>query len=140
MSSPEPLVVFRRTPSTLDREELENFARLLSRRLRAEFTCVITSDAELRRLNQRFRGKDYTTDVLSFPGSNELVISYQRAKAQAVEFGHDVGAEIRLLMLHGALHLLGLDHETDEGEMARRESTWRRKLGLPDGLISRVGA
>jgi probable rRNA maturation factor len=140
MSSPEPLVVFRRTPSTLDREELEQFAQLLSRRLRAEFTCLITSDAELRRLNRQFRGKDYATDVLSFAGSNELVISYQRAKAQALEFGHGVEAEVRLLMLHGALHLLGLDHETDEGQMARRESTWRRKLGLPDGLISRVAA
>jgi probable rRNA maturation factor len=140
MSFSEALVVFRRTPSTLDREELGRFAQLLSRRLRAEFTCLITNDAELRRLNRQFRGKNYATDVLSFPGSKEVVISYQRARAQAAEFGHDVEVEIRLLMLHGALHLLGLDHETDEGQMARRESTWRRKLGLPNGLISRAWA
>lgn len=119
---------------------MEDFARQLSKRLRAQFTCLVTTDAELQRLNRQFRGKDYATDVLSFPGSNELVISYQRANAQAREFGHEVRDEIRLLMLHGVLHLLGMDHETDSGEMARRESLWRRKLGLPSSLISRAAA
>jgi probable rRNA maturation factor len=138
MPSPEPLVAFRRVPETLHREEIERFARALGGRLRLEFTCLITSDSELRRLNHQFRGKDYATDVLSFPGSNELVISYRRACAQAAEFGHPVADEIRVLMLHGVLHLLGMDHESDSGEMARRESLWRRKLKLPSSLIARV--
>jgi probable rRNA maturation factor len=139
MSLPDPLVVFRRTPAALDRGALETFAQTLSKKLRAEFTCVITTDAELKRLNREFRGKDYATDVLSFPGTQELAISYPRARAQAAEQGHGILDEIRVLMLHGVLHLMGMDHETDRGEMARRETMWRRKLGLPGGLIERAG-
>jgi probable rRNA maturation factor len=137
MPSPEPLVVFRRVPATLHRQEIERFGKSISGKFRLDFTCLITGDSELRRLNRQFRGKDHATDVLSFPGSNELVISYQRARVQAAEFGHNVADEIKVLMLHGALHLLGMDHESDTGEMARRESFWRRKLGLPTGLIAR---
>jgi probable rRNA maturation factor len=140
MSSFESAVAFRRAPATLHRASIESFAQLLRKRLRAEFTCLVTTDAELKRLNQQFRNKDYPTDVLSFPGTLELAISYQRAGAQAKEFGHGLEDEIRILMLHGVLHLLGMDHETDEGAMARREAIWRRKLGLPNSLIQRTGA
>lgn len=101
---------------------------------------MVTTDAELERLNRQFRKKAYATDVLSFPGSQELAISYQRARAQAAQFGHTVEEEIHILMLHGVLHLLGMDHETDSGAMARRESIWRDKLGLPGSLIHRAGA
>lgn len=109
-------------------------------------TCLITTDAELRRLNLEFRGKDYATDVLSFPlrGASidlgEIAISWDRAAAQAQEMGHQVDDELRILMLHGALHLTGMDHETDDGEMRRVETRWRKKLGLPAGLIERVSA
>jgi probable rRNA maturation factor len=140
MSPSEPLVVFRRTPATLERTAIENFAETLSKRLRLEFTCLITTDAELKQLNRQFRNKDYATDVLSFTGTQELAISYQRARAQAAEFAHSVEDEIRILILHGVLHLLGMDHETDNGAMARREAIWRRKLGLPNSLIQRAGA
>jgi probable rRNA maturation factor len=140
MSPPDPLVAFRRTPATLDRAAIENFAQTLSKRLRVEFTCLLTTDAELKQLNRKFRGKDYATDVLSFTGTQELAISYQRARAQAAEFSHSVEDEIRILILHGVLHLLGMDHETDNGAMARREAIWRRKLGLPNSLIQRAGA
>jgi len=141
MSDPDPLVAFRRIPETFDRTAVESFARLLQKRLlRAEFHCLITTDAELKRLNQHFRGKRSPTDVLSFPGSNELAISYQRARAQAAQFGHSVEDEVRILMLHGVLHLLGMDHETDQGAMARRESLWRAKLNLPTSLIQRTVA
>jgi probable rRNA maturation factor len=140
MPSPDPLVAFRRIPATLNRAEIENFAQHLSKRLHAEFSCLLTTDTELKQLNRQFRNKDYATDVLSFTGTQELAISYQRARAQAAEFGHSVEDEIRILMLHGVLHLLGMDHETDDGAMARREATWRRKLGLPNSLIQRVGA
>jgi probable rRNA maturation factor len=140
MPSPDPLVAFRRIPAALNRAEIENFAQHLSKRLRAEFSCLLTTDAELKQLNRQFRNKDYATDVLSFTGTQELAISYQRARAQAAEFGHSVEDEIRILMLHGVLHLLGMDHETDSGAMARREALWRRKLGLPNSLIQRAGA
>jgi probable rRNA maturation factor len=107
-------------------------------------TCVITTDAHLRALNRKFRGKDYATDVLSFPGaagdgtSGELAISLDRAKAQAKELGHSTELELRILILHGLLHLAGMDHETDSGEMARSEVRWRKRLGLPAGLIERA--
>ncbi len=124
----------------MDRSGIERFAQELRKRLRTEFTCLVTTDAELMELNRQFRRKDYATDVLSFPGTSELAISYQRARAQAAEFGHSVEDEIRILMLHGVLHLMGMDHETDQGKMARREATWRRKLELPTGLIQRAKA
>ncbi len=107
---------------------------------RLTFHCLITTDAELRRLNSRFLGRDYPTDVLSFPESGDLAISLPRAAAQAREFGHRVEDEIRILMLHGALHLLGMDHETDGGRMARAEARWRSRLRLPTGLIARANA
>jgi probable rRNA maturation factor len=104
-------------------------------------TCLITDDRELRRLNRKFRGKNYATDVLSFPsleaGAGEIAISLDRAAEQAAEHGHSLTDEIRILMLHGVLHLTGMDHETDTGEMARAEKRWRKRLGLPSGLIER---
>jgi probable rRNA maturation factor len=124
---------------------IRNFARRLSIEVarRRAFDCLITGDAELRKLNYRFLGKDYATDVLSFPSAangtlGDLAISAMRARMQAREFGHTTEDEIRILMLHGVLHLLGMDHETDGGRMARAEKRWRTRLGLPNGLIERV--
>jgi probable rRNA maturation factor len=73
-------------------------------------------------------------------GLGDLAISAARARAQAREFGHSTEDEVRLLMLHGVLHLLGMDHETDRGQMARAEKRWRKALGLANGLIERVQA
>jgi probable rRNA maturation factor len=107
-------------------------------------TCLITTDRELRALNRKFRGRDYATDVLSFPAQKsngvlgEIAISFDRAAAQASEFGHAVEDELRILMLHGVLHLAGMDHEKDSGAMARAEVRWRRRLALPTSLIERV--
>jgi probable rRNA maturation factor len=104
-------------------------------------TCLITTDEELRQLNRRFRRKDYATDVLSFPGSpGEIAVSFDRATDQALEMGHSVEEELRILMLHGLLHLGGMDHETDSGQMAQTERRWRKKFGLPVGLIERAHA
>jgi probable rRNA maturation factor len=129
-----------------DREELRAFLGELTRRVARgrSITCLIANDAEVRRLNRQFRGKNQTTDVLSFPPANpnglagDIAISIDRARIQAAERGHSLSDELRVLMLHGALHLAGMDHESDSGEMARAESRWRKRLGLPDGLIERA--
>jgi probable rRNA maturation factor len=137
--------MFRRVPAGVRRAALHRFARVLRDEVGGgrNFECLITNDSELRRLNRQFRGKDYATDVLSFPLDAEhvlgsLAISYQRAAEQGKRFGHSVEEEIQILMLHGLLHLLGMDHETDRGRMARIETAWRRRLALPAGLIERV--
>jgi len=146
MSGSEDTVLFRRAPAGLPRRTLRAFASTLRDTVAGEreFVCLITDDRELRRLNLQFRGKDYATDVLSFPAGadsediGEIAISADRAAAQAREFGHSLSDEIRILMLHGVLHLLGMDHEKDRGEMARAEARWRRKLDLPSSLIARA--
>jgi probable rRNA maturation factor len=156
----ETMVLMRRAPSGVNSVRLEEFARALRRRVTGgrEFQCLITGDAELQRLNRKFRRKDYPTDVLSFPAGppaykkkapagtpavlslGDIAISVDRARAQARGFGHALDEEICILMLHGVLHLMGMDHERDAGAMARTEAEWRRKLRLPSALIERVGA
>ena len=106
---------------------------------------LITDNLEMRSLNRRFRGKDAATDVLSFPAvpglpgklAGDLAISADLAKIGAREFGHPVAEEIKILILHGVLHLAGYDHESDGGKMARREARLREEFRLPPGLISR---
>jgi probable rRNA maturation factor len=149
MSAPEgSTVAFRRvSPQEVRPRAIQVFARKLQNQVAKgrAFDCLLTGDAELRKLNKSFRGKDYPTDVLSFPSGGagslgDIAISLQRARAQARQFGHSTETEIRILMLHGLLHLLEMDHETDEGRMARAEKRWRTRLGLPGGLIERVRA
>src|SRR5580704_1230 len=149
----DPLITYRRKPATLDDKSLQSFAEVLRDRVARgrEFHCRVTNDAELQALNGQFLGKDYATDVLSFPNKNagdeiasgtgslgDIAVSFERARAQAREWQHSTDDEIRILMLHGVLHLLGMDHESDSGRMKRAEIRWRRKLGLPVGLIERA--
>jgi probable rRNA maturation factor len=140
---PETLtsILFRHPSPRVRRGDLREFLHDVSRQLLPAqgVTCLITTDKELRSLNRKFRGKDYTTDVLSFP-SEDIAISFDRAAAQAAERGHKVEDELRILILHGLLHLAGMDHETDSGAMARAEVKWRKRLGLPTGLIERAHA
>lgn len=112
--------------------------------LKGEVSVLLTTDAGIRNLNRRFRGKNKATDVLSFPAEDlgfglagDLAISVETAARQAAEQGHKLSVELRVLMLHGLLHLAGHDHEADAGEMARKERRLRGKLGLPQGLIER---
>jgi probable rRNA maturation factor len=115
-------------------------------RLRGLVTVLLTNDTAIRRLNRQFRGKNKATDVLSFPAfvpgptkiAGDLAISVNTARRQAEECGHSLATEIKVLTLHGLLHLAGFDHETDEGEMACREQKLRAKLRLPHGLIERT--
>jgi probable rRNA maturation factor len=145
MSVSDDLVLFRRVPARLKRAAVKEFARTLRDLIAKgrQFHCLISDDRELRRLNRQFLGADYATDVLSFPLNDsgllgELAISADRAAAQAREFGHSQLDEIRILMLHGVLHLVGMDHQTDRGAMVRAETRWRKKLNLPVGLIGRT--
>lgn len=121
-------------------------------RLRGQVSVLLTTDTEIRRLNRQFRGKNKATDVLSFPAeqgperrgpeklAGDLAISVPTAGKQAAAQGHALAIEIKVLLLHGLLHLAGYDHETDEGQMARRERALRAKLRLPLGLIERTSA
>jgi probable rRNA maturation factor len=146
MPDSDEFVLFRRVPAGLARASVRQFARTLRDSVARgrRFGCLITDDRELKRLNREFRGADRPTDVLSFPVERparflgEIAISAERAAVQAREFGHSRADEIRILMLHGLLHLLGMDHETDRGAMARAEARWRRALNLPCGLIGRT--
>ncbi|MEQ1896257.1 MAG: rRNA maturation RNase YbeY [Vicinamibacterales bacterium] len=111
-------------------------------RAAAGSVCVaLVSDARIRGLNRQYRGVDKTTDVLSFPSGDaflgDIVIATGVARRQAEAAGHALSTELKVLALHGLLHLLGYDHETDGGEMARLEQRLRRRHGLPAGLIER---
>ncbi len=146
MSRQQTTLLFDVPTPGVSRQSARSFAKLLESELAPgrAFCCLIASDGELRRLNREFRGQDYATDVLSFPCAEsgpflgEIAISFAKAKQQAAEHGHSVNQEIEILMLHGVLHLLGMDHETDRGRMARAERKWREILGLPAGMIERV--
>jgi probable rRNA maturation factor len=111
-------------------------------------TLVVTSSQEIRSLNARFRGKNKATDVLSFPADSsaqdrgvagEIAISADIARQNAARLGHSLALEVKVLALHGILHLAGFDHERDNGRMARREADLRRKFRLPCTLIERSG-
>jgi probable rRNA maturation factor len=106
--------------------------------LEGEVHVLLADDATLKRLNKTFRGKNVATDVLSFPAGDDLAISLETAARQAVRFGHSLRDEVRVLLLHGVLHLAGFDHEADAGEMAAREAELRRELRVETSLIARV--
>ena len=138
--------------SSLDLSALNKsgLARFLNRAraavgLAGEVDVLLCSDAEIKRLNKAYRGKNKATDVLSFPASEEaegiagdLAVSLETAARQAAEHGHTLRDEVRVLLLHGLLHLAGEDHEADQGEMAARELELRRELKLPSCLIERA--
>jgi probable rRNA maturation factor len=113
--------------------------------VRGAVDILLANDPALRHLNKTFRGKNKPTDVLSFPApsafaakhAGDLAISLETAARQAATHGHALADEVRILILHGLLHLSGEDHETDNGEMAAREEILRRELRLPVALIER---
>lgn len=126
-----------RFPHARDRDLAEWLDRLADELAPAADSVAVrfVGDRTMRRLNRVFRSLDKTTDVLSFPGEvspegrhlGDIVVSVPQAGRQAAERGHPLGVELRLLFLHGMLHCLGHDHETDDGEMDRLERRLRRK-------------
>lgn len=145
------MITIERTPSFEVALSPSGLTRFLNRArlsigLRGEVDVLLADDSTLRQLNKSFRGKNKSTDVLSFPApsafaakhAGDLAISLDTAARQAAAYGHTLRDEVRILLLHGLLHLSGEDHETDNGEMASREAALRHELRLPATLIERV--
>lgn len=113
--------------------------------LSGNVTVLLTGNDEMRRLNRKFRKQDRPTDVLSFPvaaalngdGAGDIAISTEMARDQATRRRHSFELELKILLLHGLLHLAGYDHERDQGEMFSAERRLRVKLGLPGSLAER---
>jgi probable rRNA maturation factor len=110
-----------------------------------EVELVLIDAKEMHDLNLEHRGMDKTTDVLSFPIDDfphaplgSIVINYELADEKAKELGHLVEEEITLLFIHGLLHLLGYDHEVDQGQMRQEEESWIQRYNLPSSLIVRT--
>lgn len=140
---PEVLVLNRQRRHPVPLKQLRQFALGLSGRAGPgtdDFSVFLTTDRTIRRYNCRFRGKDEPTDVLSFPAQDSLpagvdkpylgdmMISVETAYRQALKRNHSLEREICTLMIHGWLHLLGLDHELDQGQMRRKELRLQREL------------
>jgi probable rRNA maturation factor len=138
-------IVNRQRRRKIDKKQWREFAEKALQTIGTDnhsATIVFVSDDGIKKLNRQFRGKNYATDVLSFPSEaepfelenqshlGEVVISVQRAATQARRNGPGFSNEVKQLILHGLLHLCGYDHETDKGEMNRLELRLRKKLGI----------
>ena len=141
------MVILNQRVAGMNESSLDRFVSRARRAvgLRGTVTVLITSSREMRSLNSRCRGKDKATDVLSFPPqfesprfAGDIAISAEIASENARRFGHSPAEEVKILALHGVLHLAGYDHESDNGEMAAVEEQVRGKLGLPSALIHRT--
>jgi probable rRNA maturation factor len=139
MSKPE------RSAKPTSEQALSRFATRAQRAigLRGDVNICITSDRGMRALNRRFRRKNVATDVLSFPSESpgvagDIAISLEIAARNSFALGHSLADEVKILIVHGLLHLAGHDHEADNGEMLTWESGLRRKFKLPVGLIERA--
>jgi probable rRNA maturation factor len=146
------VVIFHKKVEGLSEQSLEKFVSRARKAagLGGTVDVVITGNSAMRTLNLRFRGKNKATDVLSFPSgqaggegratffAGEIAISAEIAAENAMRFGHPIAAEVKILALHGILHLAGMDHERDNGVMARKEASLRKLLRLPASLIQRA--
>ena len=144
------MILNRQRAVRVARGPLEEFFRRVLREMNlrdSDITICFVSDAEIARMNLAFRGKKGPTDVLSFPAGTEkkkktytenteksyvgdIAIAPETARRYAKKNGRSLSNELRVLILHGVLHLLGYDHETDRGEMDRLERKMRRRFGL----------
>jgi probable rRNA maturation factor len=145
MTTGKPNIINRQRKHVVSVPHLEKFGRQLCQYLKlphCDFTLILSNDRRIRRLNQMFRHKDQSTDVLSFPSSpmdrkddpfenwsmGDMMVSVETAYRQAIQQGHSLEREIEILLIHGILHLLGYDHETDQGQMSRIERRLQRRL------------
>jgi probable rRNA maturation factor len=144
-----PTVILKSRVPGLTQTKLAEFVATVCEqvRLAGVVTVLVTSSKEMRALNSRFRGKPQATDVLSFPGpafvdgfAGDIAVSADIAAQNARTMGHSTALEMKILVLHGILHLAGYDHESDQGDMNRVEQRLRRKLALPTALIERASS
>jgi len=153
------LVIIQKAAEGVSGTMLARFLARARRELKLDggVTLLVASSAQLRRLNRDFRGRDYPTDVLSFPAetppqhrpkqpsrftparyAGDIAVSVDIAQQNGRKLGHGTTVEIKTLIVHGLLHLAGYDHEHDNGRMARQELRLRGTLGLAEGLIARA--
>ena len=143
-------MIFKKKVAGLSSDSLNRFVLRARKaaRIKGAVDVLVTGSGDMRSLNQRFRGKNKPTDVLSFPSESspnghrqpfagEIAISAEIALDNARRLGHSGALEVKVLVLHGILHLAGFDHERDNGEMASKEASLRQALGLPLSLTER---
>ncbi|HVO60161.1 MAG TPA: rRNA maturation RNase YbeY [Terriglobales bacterium] len=141
------MVIIKKKMAGLSQASLRRFAvrAIEAAGITGKVNVLVTDSRELQELNRRFRHKNASTDVLSFPAgqqvahelAGDIAISAEIAAANARKLGHSPVQEIKILILHGVLHLAGYDHERDNGLMARREAHLRRAFKLPAALLER---
>ena len=131
-----------RTSLEVDEPFLNAIANLFTDK---EIELIITSNEEIREINLQHRNMDKDTDVLSFPYEDmpmsplgSIVVSSEHVELKANEFAHTSSDELALLFIHGLLHILGYDHEVDNGEMREKEKELIEKFNLPKSLIVRT--
>jgi probable rRNA maturation factor len=141
---PQNVIIFETAVQGASRAGLERFARRAQELagVGGEVGILIAGNRRLQQLNQRYRRKNKPTDVLSFPhndgGGGDIAISAVIARQNAGRYSHSVAEEMKILVLHGMLHLAGYDHESDNGRMARLENKLRARLKLPASLLERA--
>ena len=134
--------IFNMTDVEVDTSRVSKIIEVISSK---DVELIIGDDEYIRNLNREHRDIDRATDVLSFPLNSEfegmplgsLVVSIDRVKDKASELGHSIDDELALLVIHGMLHLLGMDHEVDNGQMREAEKEWIEYFNLPESLIVR---
>jgi len=141
----ENVIILEASLDDVDEADLKRFARQAQKLagVSGDVAILITGNHRVQQLNRRFRKKDKPTDVLSFPrtdGGGDIAISAPIAIENAARYGHQPADELKVLILHGMLHLAGYDHENDNGEMAAQEHSLRKKLKLPGSLIHRASS
>jgi probable rRNA maturation factor len=136
------VIILEKAMPGVRRTELTSFARRAQRLagVGGAVDVLVAGNRRLRELNRRFRGKNAPTDVLSFPqaAGGDIAISAEIAQENAGRYGHSAATELKVLILHGMLHLAGHDHESDDGQMATIEARLRAQLKLPSSLIGRA--
>src|SRR5215831_7536332 len=136
------MVIFETAVNGVSATRMQLFVRQAQKlaKVAGEVDILISSNQRLRELNRRFRRKNKPTDVLSFPRpiGGDIAISAEIALENAARYGHAIADELKVLVLHGMLHLAGYDHESDNGRMARVEARIRARLKLPASLIDRA--
>jgi probable rRNA maturation factor len=148
LSPRKRVVIFQKRVARLSEPTLRAFLLRAKKavKLKGTVNLLLTSSTAMRSLNRQFRAKDVPTDVLSFPSpslplnpptAGDIAISVDIAAQNATKLGHSTAEEVKILVLHGILHLAGFDHERDNGQMARKEATLRQTLRLPVALIER---